>query len=486
MISILTSKAKAFVFATALSCFCIARVALADPHDGTGTMTVSPTIVNVGNASNSFTFSFLEGNPGKFPDNSLVTIAVPSTWTPPQTTNSSSPGYVSATVVGSDIIRSVSASGSGPWTISILFKGHDSASGFNVTYAGGGSEVTAPASTGVNTFTTMSQGGTGGILTGIALNPSITVIDPNVAQPIFPRGTPTAGTTTSTKLVINKPVGLVIGDVMIVNIEAKGNKIFPSLAGWTPIAYAPIESGGATHHGAVLYRIANSSDSSVLSYTFNLGAGATAGSGVIVAYSGVDTTGGFLVGGGAGGPFDVAPGNWTTNTSGSASITGVTAITTATPNAAVLMFVAAFDNANSVSGFSTPSLGALASSYSLANANGTVGAGWTLNPAVGSSGTGSATLGASQKWGAILLALKPVAASITYAPLTITSLGGGSYLIKGVGVAGRTYRIQFTDSLSTPNWQDLPSGSVTADGSGNFQVTDTSASGMRFYRSVYP
>ena len=70
--------------------------------------------------------------------------------------------------------------------------------------------------------------------------------------------------------------------------------------------------------------------------------------------------------------------------------------------------------------------------------------------------------------------------------LTITALSDGSYRIDGNGIPGYTYRLQFSDTAAPFNWQDISGGSVTADGTGKFQYTDTSAATTRFYRSVYP
>jgi len=72
--------------------------------------------------------------------------------------------------------------------------------------------------------------------------------------------------------------------------------------------------------------------------------------------------------------------------------------------------------------------------------------------------------------------------------LVITDLGGGSYRIDGSGIPGRTYRMQYNDSLlSTPaSWLDLSGGSVTAGLTGAFQYTDTAGNSGRAYRSVYP
>ncbi len=70
--------------------------------------------------------------------------------------------------------------------------------------------------------------------------------------------------------------------------------------------------------------------------------------------------------------------------------------------------------------------------------------------------------------------------------LVITDLGDGSYLIRFDGIPGKTYRIQWTESVETPNWQTL--GSRTANDVGLFEYTDRPPSGSpkRFYRSVYP
>ena len=171
----------------------------ADPYDGVGTMTVSPSRVVPGSTGNSFIFSFRDGAPGTFPFSSVVTITVPSGWTAPQTTSALLPGYVSATGVG-DPVNSIAVSGSGPWTVTINFDGITPASGFNVTYAGGGTKVTAPASLGIYTFTTRSQGGPSGTLTAIATSPTITANDDLVVTlpgQVFTSGVGNTGTVSS-------------------------------------------------------------------------------------------------------------------------------------------------------------------------------------------------------------------------------------------------------------------------------------------------
>ena len=145
-----------------------------------------------------------------------------------------------------------------------------------------------------------------------------------------PTGTPNPNNLT---LTINTPTGVVAGDVIIANIQLRGGSSpFPypnptPAAGWIEIARKDFENTG-THHRCILwYKIAGSSEPS--SYTFDLGTGIPGATGAIVAFSGVDTSGPT--------PFDIPPGSYTAPLTNS-QISNVTAITTNTANAAVLMF----------------------------------------------------------------------------------------------------------------------------------------------------
>jgi len=159
-----------------------------------------------------------------------------------------------------------SISGSGPWTITVTAFGNSGAgNGFDLSYGGGGTQVTAP-STGAYTFTTSSHNGSGGSAVAIAHSPFIAV-----SQIIFQRGTATttdAGSATS--IVINKPTSVVTSDVMIANIALRAgtSNTFPSSTGWTTIATTTTDAPGI-RRVASLYRIADSSDSAVSSYTFS-------------------------------------------------------------------------------------------------------------------------------------------------------------------------------------------------------------------------
>jgi hypothetical protein len=70
--------------------------------------------------------------------------------------------------------------------------------------------------------------------------------------------------------------------------------------------------------------------------------------------------------------------------------------------------------------------------------------------------------------------------------LTIADLGNGSFRINGSGIPGRAYHLQYSDTFSPLNWQNLAGASVTADSVGAFQFTDTAGASTRLYRSVNP
>jgi len=68
--------------------------------------------------------------------------------------------------------------------------------------------------------------------------------------------------------------------------------------------------------------------------------------------------------------------------------------------------------------------------------------------------------------------------------LTITVLSNGVYVIRGDGIPGRAYRIQYADQPQSTNWQTL--GTETADPFGIFQLTDAAGTPHRYYRSINP
>jgi hypothetical protein len=214
---------------------------------------------------------------------------------------------------------------------------------------------------------------------------------------IAQRGTATTGTTSSTSLTISKPAGVVAGDVILVNIAQVGNNSSnPTSTGWTVVAGANL-GGGTARRGTVLYRVADGTEGSA--FTFTLGSGTSGAVGSIVAFSGVDTSGAT--------PFDVTPGAILVANSSAA---GADAITTASANAAVVMFAMAANSAPTWSGWTTTSPGALTELYDSRKTTGdraSVGAAWAVKPSAGDTGAGAATLSSRERNGGLLIALKP-------------------------------------------------------------------------------
>jgi hypothetical protein len=115
-------------------------------------------------------------------------------------------------------------------------------------------------------------------------------------------------------------------------------------------------------------------------------------------------------------------------------------------------------------------------------------AGWIFySPAPGFTNIDTFTYSISDGFGVPVTGTVTVNIRVDNGPspnLTITDLGGGSYLVRGDGIPGRTYRIQFVDEAQSTNWQTL--GTAAADPYGIFQFSDTNGSPQRFYRSMYP
>ncbi|MBL0012969.1 MAG: hypothetical protein IPP30_04190 [Flavobacterium sp.] len=232
------------------------------------------------------------------------------------------------------------------------------------------------------------------------------------------RGTATVSTSTNTNITINKPAGVIAGDLMLVNIAKGGNRTTnPSSAGWTFITGADL-GGGTQRYGGVLYKIAGAAEPA--NYTFALGAGTNSASGGIVAFSGVNNTT----------PFDVAPG--TISVQGSQIGVVATSKTTVTANTAIVMFgQAAGDNPTWNNGsWNTTSPGGLTELFDIGQGGGdqsSVGAAWAAKPTIGATGNGTATLSLAERNGGILLALRP-ACTNSVAP---TSISGTTTICNG-------------------------------------------------------
>jgi subtilisin-like proprotein convertase family protein len=114
-------------------------------------------------------------------------------------------------------------------------------------------------------------------------------------------------------------------------------------------------------------------------------------------------------------------------------------------------------------------------------------AGWVFyTPAPGFTNSDTFSYRISDGWSAPVTGTVTVIIRIDNGPssnLPISDLGNGSYAVRGDGIPGRTYRIQWADSVGNTNWQTL--GTAATDPYGIFQFNDTNGSPQRFYRSLY-
>jgi hypothetical protein len=170
-------------------------------NDGSGSMTVSPTTAIAGSSNNAFLFTFATDNGKDLTAGSQVTVQVPAGWTAPQNTNSGNPGFVSVanmSCAGTPAIASVSGG-----LITININCAKNGQSFTLSYAGGGTKVTAPTATGNNTFTTQTKQN-GGTLTNIATQPVVTV-NPGPASKLVFTASP-SNSTGGVAFAPNQPV----------------------------------------------------------------------------------------------------------------------------------------------------------------------------------------------------------------------------------------------------------------------------------------
>ena len=290
---------------------------------------------------------------------------------------------------------------------------------------------------------------------------------PALFAAIAQRGAAITVTTTTTTLSINKPAGIVAGDIMIVNIAQEGNNTTaPSSSGWTLINGQSL-AGGTLRYGAVLYRIADGTEGS--SFAFTLGTGTIYAAGAIVAFSGVNTTT----------PFDVTPG--TISVQPNQTSVAATSITTVTANDAVIMLGMAAGSNPTWSGWTTTSPGALTELYDVRvgnnNDGASVGAAWAIKATAGTTGAGAATLSSSERNGGILLALRPASCTLptTQASIgTFTSIGNNSVTVNWTRGSGD--RVIVVARPSTTSAVD-PVNGVSYTANASFSSGNTTGSG---------
>jgi hypothetical protein len=260
-------------------------------------------------------------------------------------------------------------------------------------------------------------------------------------------GSPQNNTTTTTTLTITKPSGLAVNDVMIANIvqsDNDGNPLNDAFrSGWTQIDGRDIGTNGNDHwRGTILYKVAIAADVSAANFGFTLDGDAGEGSvGAIVTFRGVDVTGGFNeLGSANSGPFDVSPG--IINLTNTGSVTA-TSITTATANAAVIMFGMLSNNENFSAWQTATGPLSLTELYDIPNNTGLdngIGAAWAIKTTAGNTGSGTTTLSNNIRNGGILIALRAIPPIPTITSFTPSSgcANTTSVVITGTNFTGAT------------------------------------------------
>lgn len=237
---------------------------------------------------------------------------------------------------------------------------------------------------------------------------------------IVQRGTATTNATTlsgsNRTLTINRPTGVVAGDVLIASIvqfetdNDNGGLSNATLSGWTLIRGGLIRSDGTGNGnnawwGTYLYRIADGTEGDSFSFSMpNDRADMAIGS--IIAFSGVNTTGGVGPTGTGDGPFDVASSSFTIGNDDVPTVSGITV----SANAAVV-FLAQVSNDRTysswVDGSSSLTLNEIFDQRTTLLDDASVGGAWGNISSAGSTGTTEVTLSGSDRWGAVLFALRP-------------------------------------------------------------------------------
>lgn len=231
----------------------------------------------------------------------------------------------------------------------------------------------------------------------------------DVLGQIAQRGTATTNRSTNNTLVIAKPNGIQVDDLMIATVHQADNDDqtldqSSAPAGWIYIDGSRYyQSGGSDDEWRVdfYYKIATAADVAATNYTF-LGEGSSDDmQGAIIAFSGVDPIT----------PFDVGPGNIRDN--GNSSTVTANSITPVTDNSAIVMLAAISDDRNFFdNSWSTNSPGNLTrlfeDSFDTNNLDMGISGAWAIKPTAGPTGNGAVTLNNNARSGAILLALRPL------------------------------------------------------------------------------
>ena len=311
----------------------------------------------------------------------------------------------------------------------------------------------------------------------------------NLSAQITQRGSSTTAsnaTTNATTITINKPTGVVAGDVLLFSVvqnetdNDNGGLTSPNLSGWTLVKDQLIRSDGTGNNqnawfGSIYYRVSDGSEGA--SFTFAMNSRCDMAIGSMVAFSGVACNA-QKPDGSAGGPFDITPGTFNNADSATATATGVTV---ANNNSAVIMF--AMCKGQRTFGSWSNSQTELFDNGTADGDDASVGAAWLSSVNSGSTGNRTVTLSASDRNSAILLVLRRAtnmtvgAASSTPTLCVNTALTNITHTTTGATGIGTATGLP---TGVTPTWASNTitiSGTPTASGTFNYTIPLTGGCG---------
>lgn len=304
----------------------------------------------------------------------------------------------------------------------------------------------------------------------------------DVTAQITQRGvstTASSATTNNTTITINKPSGVVAGDVLLFSVvqnetdNDNGGLTSPTLSGWTLVEDILIRSDGTGNgnnawFGSIYYRVADGSEGASFSFAMNSLCDMAIGS--MVAFTGVACNA-LKPDGSAGGPFDIVPGTFN---NANATTATASAVTVANNNSAVIMFAMCM-NDRSYSAWSN-SQTPLFSDITANGDDASVGAAWLSSVNSGSTGTRTVTLAASDRSSAILLVLRRA---------TTLSAGAASAsptLCQNTALTNITHTTVGATGIGTAT--ALPSGVTAAWASNTITISGTPTNSGTFNYSI--
>lgn len=291
--------------------------------------------------------------------------------------------------------------------------------------------------------------------------------------------TASAATTNNKTISINKPSGVVAGDVLIFSVvqnetdNDNGGLASPTLTGWTLVKDVLIRSEGTSNgdnawFGSIYYRVSDGTEGNTFSFQMHSRCDMAIGS--MVAFTGVACNA-LKPNGTTGGPFDIVPSNFNNANSLTATATGVNV---ANNGSAIIMF-AMCNNDRTYSSWSN-SQSELFDNVTTNVDDASLGAAWRYSINSGSTGNGTVTLSGSDRNSAIFLVLRRASAFSVGTPsstptlcqnTTLTNITHSTVGATGIGEA-----------------TGLPSGVSAAWASNNITISGTPSASGTFNYSI--